>query len=142
MSTDALREATALKLFDKYFAENYPGPHTIISDPHWHAPKIFRAMLSCLKEAAPASGTKCPHGHPERGLTCGPECQPAASETEKLPALSLEDVLSALEYASEGRSWSGPKPDLLGNELNRIIRRKLEAALKADRLGGNEKEHK
>jgi len=64
-----------------------------------------------------------------------------ASETEKLPALSLEDILSALDYASEGRSWNGPKPDLLGNELNRIMRRKLEAALKADRRG-NEKEHK
>jgi len=51
MST-TLEERLALELFDKYFAENYPGPHTIISDPHWHAPKIFRAVLSCLREAA------------------------------------------------------------------------------------------
>lgn len=27
---------------------NYPGPNTIISDPNWHAPKIFRAATHRL----------------------------------------------------------------------------------------------
>jgi hypothetical protein len=40
----------AKALFDDWFTANYPGPRTIISDPHWHAPKIFSAVLSCVKE--------------------------------------------------------------------------------------------
>jgi hypothetical protein len=45
------KKAAALKLFDGYFADNYPGPNTIISNPHWHAPKIFTAALACLSGA-------------------------------------------------------------------------------------------
>jgi len=44
-------ELLALQAFDKWFAENYPGPRTIISDPHWHSPKIFRAALSAYQDA-------------------------------------------------------------------------------------------
>jgi hypothetical protein len=44
------RRTKALELFTKYFVENYPGPHTVISDPKWHAPKIFRAAISFLCE--------------------------------------------------------------------------------------------
>ena len=29
--------------FADYFRNNYPGPDTIIHDPEWHAPKLFRA---------------------------------------------------------------------------------------------------
>lgn len=38
----------ALAEFTDYFVRNYPGPHTIISDPNWHAPKIFRAAQRAL----------------------------------------------------------------------------------------------
>lgn len=31
--------------FAQWFRENYPGPNTVIHDPDWHAPKIFRAAL-------------------------------------------------------------------------------------------------
>ena len=31
--------------FMSYFRQNYPGPHTIISKPDWHAPKIYRAAI-------------------------------------------------------------------------------------------------
>lgn len=42
-------EAEALKIFTDYFVKNYPGPDTIIHDPNWHAPKIFRAALNAMK---------------------------------------------------------------------------------------------
>ncbi|WP_149898949.1 DUF1653 domain-containing protein [Rhizobium rhizogenes] len=38
----------ALEQFTAYFVKNYPGPDTIIFDPKWHAPKIFRAAVSAL----------------------------------------------------------------------------------------------
>ncbi|WP_062206729.1 hypothetical protein [Aureimonas sp. AU12] len=34
--------------FLAYFEKNYPGPETIIYDPKWHAPKIFRAARHAL----------------------------------------------------------------------------------------------
>ena len=39
---------TGLAEFTEYFVTNYPGPDTIISDPRWHAPKIFRAATRQL----------------------------------------------------------------------------------------------
>lgn len=44
-------EAAALSEFTEYFVLNYPGPHTIIGDPHWHAPKIFRAAKRAITAA-------------------------------------------------------------------------------------------
>jgi hypothetical protein len=49
-SRDEAREK-ALATFMEYFRTNYPGPDTIISRPDWHAPKIFRAVESALKDA-------------------------------------------------------------------------------------------
>lgn len=45
------QHAAALKEFGEYFAKNYPGPHTIIGDPHWHAPKILRAAEWAIEQA-------------------------------------------------------------------------------------------
>lgn len=42
------QEAEALAKFTEYFVENYPGPNTIISNPRWHAPKIFNAAKHAL----------------------------------------------------------------------------------------------
>ena len=39
----------ALQRFTEWFVENYPGPTTIISDPKWHAPKVFRAAERALR---------------------------------------------------------------------------------------------
>lgn len=39
---EQLREE-AFREFEQWFIANYPGPETIISDPAWHAPKIFRS---------------------------------------------------------------------------------------------------
>lgn len=38
----------AQKRFTEYFVRNYPGPDTIIFDPRWHAPRIFRAARLIL----------------------------------------------------------------------------------------------
>lgn len=38
----------ALEQFTAYFVKNYPGPDTVIFDPKWHAPKIFRAAIAAL----------------------------------------------------------------------------------------------
>ncbi|WP_210164801.1 hypothetical protein [Rhizobium leguminosarum] len=35
-----------IEQFTEYFVRNYPGPDTVIFDPKWHAPKIFRAAIS------------------------------------------------------------------------------------------------
>lgn len=43
-------EAAALAEFTEYFVKNYPGPRTIIGDPKWHAPRIFRAAKHALAE--------------------------------------------------------------------------------------------
>jgi hypothetical protein len=48
--TAAQRDA-AQDEFTHYFVTNYPGPRTVISDPHWHAPKIFRAALRAIEQA-------------------------------------------------------------------------------------------
>jgi hypothetical protein len=59
-TTDAgeVPEAEAQAAFTEYFARNYPGPDTIIGNPHWHAPKIFRAALYALKHPVPTPTTE------------------------------------------------------------------------------------
>lgn len=37
------RFAEAEAEFAEYFRKNYPGPDTIIGNPDWHSPKLFRA---------------------------------------------------------------------------------------------------
>lgn len=44
-----------LEAFTDYFVKNYPGPDTIIYDPKWHAPRIFRAAHRAIQAAAPAA---------------------------------------------------------------------------------------
>ena len=45
------QEQAALANFIEYFVANYPGPKTIITDPKWHAPKIFKAAKRALLSA-------------------------------------------------------------------------------------------
>lgn len=44
----------AQEAFTTWFCLNYPGPHTIISDPNWHAPRIFRQAQWAIKQSSPA----------------------------------------------------------------------------------------
>jgi hypothetical protein len=47
-------EDKAKQAFTTWFCLNYPGPHTIISDPNWHAPRIFRQALWSIRNCAAA----------------------------------------------------------------------------------------
>jgi hypothetical protein len=51
VSVEKKIEKEALEYFSEYFRQNYPGPNTIIHNPNWHAPKIFRAAQWALKQA-------------------------------------------------------------------------------------------
>lgn len=53
----AAPERDALEYFTEYFVQNYPGPNTIISNPRWHAPKIFRAAVWALSQAKKDAAT-------------------------------------------------------------------------------------
>jgi hypothetical protein len=45
-SEGAQRDAE--RSFNDWFVANYPGPNTVITDPHWHAPKVFAAAAAAL----------------------------------------------------------------------------------------------
>jgi hypothetical protein len=47
----------AQREFAQWFASNYPGPDTIIHDPFWHAPKVFRAALNAIERGAGGAAT-------------------------------------------------------------------------------------
>jgi hypothetical protein len=49
-------EFPGFEQFAEYFVRNYPGPDTVIFDPKWHAPKIYRAALSAYRAALAAEG--------------------------------------------------------------------------------------
>lgn len=36
--------------FAAWFRKNYPGPDTVIHDPDWHAPRIYRAALAADRD--------------------------------------------------------------------------------------------
>jgi hypothetical protein len=55
MSQYTPAESLALDSFTDYMVRNYPGPDTIISDPTWHAPRIFRAARHALSTANAAA---------------------------------------------------------------------------------------
>lgn len=44
----AFDKEKALQQFTDYFVRNYPGPDTIITNPGWHAPRIFNAALNAI----------------------------------------------------------------------------------------------
>lgn len=84
-------DAEALREFTEYFVKNYPGPHTVIMDPNWHAPKIFRAakraLLRKLQQGADYSF---------RVLEVG------------------EVILEHDEYVNDYGQWAKVKPPFLG----------------------------
>ena len=49
---------TALDAFTAYLVRNYPGPDTIIGDPKWHAPRIFRAARHAIDSASNPTAAK------------------------------------------------------------------------------------
>lgn len=68
-------EQRALTAFTEYFVRNYPGPDTIIHDPRWHAPKIFRAAMAAMKGESPGWFQQC--------MICGHEPIPGKGVCEE-----------------------------------------------------------
>lgn len=52
--TDEALADEGLAAFAAYFRKNYPGPDTIISNPDWHAPRLYRAALDAHRRAQSA----------------------------------------------------------------------------------------
>ncbi|MDX2059961.1 MAG: hypothetical protein SFV24_19280 [Gemmatimonadales bacterium] len=50
---EAHDRSEAMSRFGEWFAKNYPGPDTVISDPFWHAPRLFRAVENAMRVAPP-----------------------------------------------------------------------------------------
>jgi len=75
----------ALKEFTAYFVRNYPGQNTIISDPTWHAPKIFRAAKHAIKSASKSPQGECPTGDYEQAGVVAPKGNASESPASSQP---------------------------------------------------------
>lgn len=51
-ATPEMNNQNGLEQFTTWFVRNYPGPNTVILDPKWHAPKIYRAALAASPPTA------------------------------------------------------------------------------------------
>lgn len=108
----------ALQQFTAYFVKNYPGPDTIIFDPKWHAPKIFRAVVSALSAqvhdvavldadeiAAAISTAAC-----ELGDIPDPEGDDTISiSVRDLEAIAHRHITVAIERAAEPAKHEGSR---------------------------------
>lgn len=81
-------ESAALAHFTDYFVRNYPGPDTIIYDPKWHAPKIFRAAQYAIANAT----------------TTAPAAEPVAQGEVPLPFSPY--LVSEWKAPTERHSWT------------------------------------
>lgn len=90
---DRERLERGLATFAAWFRKNYPGPSTIISDPDWHAPKIFRAVASAILSTFPVAGIA------SDGVSAPPEGEGKAPAVPALP----ERFTGDLQLATEGR---------------------------------------
>lgn len=102
MTTTPEREALAA--FTDYFVSNYPGPNTIIRDPRWHAPKIFRAAQHALAKAP----------KPQEARTDEP------SEAESCAACLGDDAVMLRELDGEGFEEVADNMDLAVRLLTRV----------------------
>lgn len=87
--------------FADYFRRNYPGPDTIITNPDWHAPRIYRAAVVSYLAGSPP-----PSAAPTDNTALVDAAKDAADDWEEC----LSHVVSAL----------GHKPDWWGNEVAKI----------------------
>lgn len=75
------------------------------SGPWWCCAAPFGEHETTCKNYVAASGeptrevpvVKCPHGHPERGLTCGPECVAKVGEFDARAWIAEQRDISSIE---------------------------------------------
>jgi hypothetical protein len=110
----AQESTEALLVFTEYFVKNYPGPDTIIADPKWHAPRIFRAAKRALKSATLASVPQMavPQGYKAMPIKLTPKMTDVLEFGRKQP--SHNTWLNLLAAAPEVASGVAPLPELTG----------------------------
>lgn len=99
----------ALDEFTRYFVKNYPGPDTIIHDPRWHAPKIFRAVLHALSLGVETTPAPLPLGFVlvAQCASCEVKDVPHAQHSWKCAALPGQFV----RIQDSGRVWLEPQSE-------------------------------
>lgn len=93
LERDRERVERGLATFAAWFRKNYPGPSTIITEPDWHAPKIFRAVASAILSTFPVRGIA-----PE-ALSPVPEGEKTGAAAPIVP----ERFTGDFQLATEGR---------------------------------------
>lgn len=111
-NSQAVERNPALDEFTEYFVRNYPGPNTIIRDPHWHAPKIFRAAIHALRaELARQQVVAAPVEVPFRVSVCPLSASNGVTYVVCLDSLAGERITPVnrndiSEANSEGEKWA------------------------------------
>ena len=97
----------APKEFVDYFVKNYPGPNTIIGNPWWHVPKIWRAARYAMLAAHESATNPNEIGSKSVGDSKRPIVW--QQETEYGPGYSFasEEVMNALGEYLSGQAHSG-----------------------------------
>ncbi len=123
-------EHAALQEFTDYFVRNYPGPDTIIHDPKWHAPKIFRAAKRAIDAALSATEPQHPIDN-ERALRHVETVRVLIRDDTKDWAPAVRDgALIALKHIAAALAATEPQPRTV-NEAHWVsIRLKVIAALR------------
>lgn len=103
-------EEAAEREFTEYFVRNYPGPDTIIYDPKWHAPKLFRAA----KHALLATKASPPHREGEDSAEVDRLTRPIVG-IENRTAQEVFDIMAdrirlAATRSASATSTSGTSP--------------------------------
>jgi hypothetical protein len=87
--------------FMDYFSANYPGPHTVINNPDWHAPKIYRAAIDASAFADLLEALKAIIAE---YWDCGEvDYNRKQNQTEKQRAYELGDLARAAIKKAEGK---------------------------------------
>jgi hypothetical protein len=134
MSTDP----EALAKFTEWFVQNYPGPTTIISDPRWHAPKVFRAAEYALRASReePVVSKDDRHSQPP---SCGEAMSHRYEVTQSHDSGDIchlaygnyssgEDIVKVLEHLLETQPLELAATD-------RLVIRRVDSAVRPTKIG-------
>ena len=106
LETDARKVPDdGLASFAEYFCHNYPSD-TIIGRPEWHAPKIFRAAIYAINDAAKRNAAP-----PAR------ECAPPFDKTWLIAALNVHRHLGVPPRDSDFMLWKRENDKWLGEAV-------------------------
>lgn len=136
-------ERDALAEFTEYVVTNYP-PRTIISNPKWHAPKLFRAAQHAMRRAAPAPSAAQPCCGDWN--ECERPCVPRAEYWRGIASIAAPPVAQPAEPPApddlvqklRGRDWPDDPPINLMNAAADLIERQAREIADLARKLANE----